>query len=104
MAKEVEFVCCNKTAPDATKPGDQHALMVSLSSVPGLHVYRQDFGDQQSLAAIIKHDAPKHTMQTIGNLANRHGVKIDMVSDVDEQHIDNVVNRGLEGITHYFNT
>ena len=78
--------------------------MSSLSSIPGLHVYRQDFGDQSSLAAIIKHDAPSHTMGTVKSLAKRHGVGIDMINDVDEHHVDNVVTRDLQGITHYFNT
>lgn len=82
--------------------------MRSLSSVPGLHVYRQDWGHldegQVSLAAIIKHDAPKHTMQTIQSLAKRHGVPIDMVNEVDEGHVDRVATREIEGITHYFNT
>lgn len=104
MAKEVEFVCCNSSAPNATNPESQHALMNALSSVPGLHVYRQDFGDQQSLAAIVKHDAPKHTIKTISSLAKRHGVAIDMVNDVDERHIDRVVQRDLEGITHHYST
>jgi hypothetical protein len=104
MAKEVEFTCCNRSFPNATQPEQQKALMNALSSVPGLHVYRQDFGDQQSLAAIIKHDAPKHTMRTINSLARRHGVDIDMVNDVDESHIDNVVSRNLEGITHHYST
>jgi hypothetical protein len=104
MAKEIEFVCCNPDYPNATKSTNQHALMNSLSSVPGLHVYRQDFGDQQSLAAIVKHDAPKHTMRTVISLAKRHGVNVDMVNDVDDKHIDNVVNRDLEGITHHYST
>ena len=104
MAKEIEFVCCNPDYPTATKPESQHALMNALSSVPGLHVYRQDFGDQQSLAAIVKHDAPQHTMRTINSLAKRHGVSVDMVNDVDDKHIDNVVNRDLEGITHHYST
>jgi hypothetical protein len=104
MAKEIEFVCCNPDYPNATKATSQHALMNSLSSVPGLHVYRQDFGDQQSLAAIVKHDAPKHTMRTVTSLAKRHGVNVDMVNDVDDKHIDNVVNRDLEGITHHYST
>jgi hypothetical protein len=102
--KEVEFVCSNPSFEDSTPPHKQEALMHSLSSVPGLHVYRQDFGDQTSLAAIVKHDAPSHTMQTIQSLAKRHGVSIDMVNDVDESHVDNVVTHDLEGITHYFNT
>lgn len=102
--KEVEFVCCNPSFKDATPPHKQEALMNSLSSVPGLHVYRQDFGDQTSLAAIVKPDAPKHTMQTIQSLSKRHGVPIDMVNEVDDRHVDNVVTRDLEGITHYFST
>lgn len=104
MPKEIEFVCCNPEFNNATSPERQHSLMNALSSVPGLHVYRQDFGDQQSLAAIVKHDAPKHTMRTVTSLAKRHGVKVDMVNDVDEKHVDNVVSRGLEGITHHYST
>lgn len=104
MPKEIEFVCSNPAFEDSTPPHKQEALLNSLSSVPGLHVYRQDFDGQASLAAILKHDAPKHTMQTIKSLAKRHGVGIDMINDVDDQHVDNVVTRDLEGITHYFNT
>lgn len=104
MATEIEFACCNKDFSGATQPEQQASLMKALSSVPGLHVYRQDFGDQQSLAAIVKHDAPKHTIKTISSLAKRHGVAIDMVNDVDERHIDRVVQRDLEGITHHYST
>jgi hypothetical protein len=104
MAKEIEFVCSNAEFKNATSPESQHSLMTALSSVPGLHVYRQDFGDQQSLAAIVKHDAPKHTMRTVTSLAKRHGVNVDMVNDVDDKHVDNVVNRDLEGITHHYST
>ena len=104
MAKEIEFQCVNPAFKNSTTPQSQKALMESLSSVPGLHVYRQDFGDQQSLAAIIKNDAPAHTAQTVAKLAKRHEVGIDLVNDVDESHIDNVVRRDLEGITHYYST
>ena len=104
MPKEVEFVCCNPSVPDATSPKKQRLLMNSLSSIPGLHVYRQDFGNQQSLAAIIKYDAPKDTIRTIKTLAKRHGVAIDTVNDVTESFVDSVVRKDLEGITHYYST
>lgn len=104
--KEIEFVCCNPKFDDATRPESQIALMNSLRSVPGLHVYREDWGDgQTSLAAIMGESAPKHAHQTIKSLAKRHGVKIDLVQDTHPDKVEWLESGGTgTDVTHYFRT
>lgn len=103
MPREIEFVCCNPAFDDATSPSAQEGLMNALSTVPGVVTYRQDWGEgQTSLAAIIKHSAPKHAHQTVKRLAKRHGVAIDLTEDVPESRLDDLYAGQLENVTHVF--
>lgn len=91
---EIEFVCVNSDSDTATPPHKQEALWEALKTVPGLHVYRQDFSDEhhteRSMAAIIRPDAPQHTRQTIHSLAKRHGVKVDLEQPREVRHLEDM--------------
>lgn len=89
---EIEFMCVNSDFDNATPPHKQEALWEALKTVPGLHVYRQDFSDdkhmERSMAAIIRPEAPKHTRQTIHALAKRHGVGVDLEQPKEVRHVE----------------
>jgi hypothetical protein len=77
----LEFVCVNSDYHAGTPPHKQEALFEALKTVPGIHIARDDFSDddhtERSMKVIFRPDAPKHASQTVRALARRHGVAID---------------------------
>lgn len=98
-ALEIEFVCVNDSFPDATKQEQQDELFASLREVPGVLVYRQDFGEHNSMAVIVRDE---DAVPEIKRLAQENGVAIDMYSDVSERFIDSIYNNTLEGLVDWY--
>ena len=98
-ALEIEFVCVNDSFPDATKQEQQDELFASLREVPGVLVYRQDFGEHNSMAVIVRDE---DSIPEIKRLAQENGVAIDMYSDVSERFIDSIYNNTLEGFVDWY--
>lgn len=103
-AYEIEFVCVNPNFCDATDQKKQDALFDALKSVPGIIVYKQDFDEHNSMAAIIKDEDDKLAPAKIQQLAKQHGVGIDLENDVSQSMIDDIVTNRLEGLTDYYDT
>jgi GNAT superfamily N-acetyltransferase len=97
-ATEIEFVCVNDAFDDATKQEQQDELFDALRDVQGILVYRQDFGEHNSMAAIIQDES---AIPEVERLAKENGVKIDMYNDVSERFIDSIYTGELEGLVDW---
>ena len=103
-ATEIEFVCVNASFCDATDQKSQDALYQALKSVPGIIVYRQDFSEHNSMAAILKQGATKQTARQIATLAKKHNVGIDLENDVSNSFIDEIYNGTADGLIDFYDT
>jgi len=98
-ALEIEFVCVNDSFPDATKQEQQDGLFGALLAIPDAIVYRQDFGEHNSMAIIVRDE---DAIQEIKRLAQENGIAIDMYNDVSEKFIDSIYNNTLEGLVDWY--
>ena len=98
-ALEVEFVCVNDSFPDATKQEQQDELFAALREVPGALVYRQDFGEHNSMAVIVRDE---DAIPEIKRLAQENSIAIDMYNEVSERFIDSIYNNTLEGLVDWY--
>ena len=98
-ALEIEFVCVNDSFPDATKQEQQDELFAALREVPGALVYRQDFGEHNSMAVIVRDE---DAIPEIKRLAQENSIAIDMYNEVSERFIDSIYNNTLEGLVDWY--
>ena len=98
-ALEIEFVCVNDSFPDATKQEQQDGLFGALLAIPDAIVYRQDFGEHNSMAIIVRDE---DTIPEIKQMAQKNGIAIDMYNDVSEKFIDSIYNNTLEGLVDWY--
>ena len=98
-ALEIEFVCVNDSFPDATRQEKQDELFNSLREVPGILVYRQDFGEHNSMAVIVRDES---SIPEIKRLAQENDIQIDLYKDVSERFIDSIYTNELEGLVDWY--
>ncbi len=98
-ALEIEFVCVNDSHLDATKQGQQDELFAALREVPDVLVYRQDFGEHNSMAVIVRDE---DAIPEIKRLAQEGNITIDLYNDVSERFIDSIYNNRLEGLVDWY--
>lgn len=98
-AMEIEFVCVNDSFPDATKQEQQDELFDALRQVPKVLVYRQDFGEHNSMAVIVRDE---DAIPAIKRLAQENNIAIDLYNDVSERFIDSIYNNTLEGLVDWY--
>ena len=101
---EIEFVCVNPNFCDATEQKNQDKLFQALRSVPGIIVYKQDFDEHNSMAAIIKDEADTDAPKLIQKLSQQYKVAIDLENDVSQGMMNDIVSGRLEGLTDYYDT
>ena len=101
---EIEFVCVNPNFCDATEQKNQDRLFQALRAVPGIIVYKQDFDEHNSMAAIIKDEADTDAPKLIQKIAQQHKVAIDLENDVSQSMMDDIITGRLEGLTDYYDT
>ena len=101
---ELEFVCVNPDFCDATEQKNQDSLFQALKAVPGVIVYKQDFDEHNSMAAIIKDEADKDAPKLIKRLAQQNKVAIDLKNNVNQRRMDDIITGRLEGLTDYYDT
>ena len=101
---EIEFVCVNPKFCDATEQKNQDRLFQALRAVPGIIVYKQDFDEHNSMAAIIKDEADTDAPKLIQKIAQQHKVAIDLENDVSQSMMDDIITGRLEGLTDYYDT
>lgn len=96
---EVEFVCVNDSFPDATKQEQQDELFDALREVPNIVVYKQDFGEHNSMAAIVFDDTD---IFEIEDIAVENGVAVDEIQSVPRSRVDDIYDNRLEGLTDWY--
>jgi len=101
---EIEFVCVNPNFCDATEQKNQDRLFQALRAVPGIIVYKQDFDEHNSMAAIVKDEADTDAPKLIQKIAQQHKVAIDLENDVSQSMMDDIITGRLEGLTDYYDT
>ena len=101
---EIEFVCVNPKFCDATEQKNQDRLFQALRAVPGIIVYKQDFDEHNSMAAIVKDEADTDAPKLIQKIAQQHKVAIDLENDVSQSMMDDIITGRLEGLTDYYDT
>ena len=97
--KEVEFVCVNDQFDNVTSQDSQNALYNALRSIPDIIAYKQDFGEHNSMA-VITHD--EEDLNSIKQLAQQHGVKIDLINDISSRFVNSIYDNELEGLTDWY--
>lgn len=103
-AKEIEFVCVNPSHSNATIQDNQDKLYELLKQVPGIVVYRQDFGEHNSMAAILKSTATAGTTAKITALAKQADVEVDLNQEVSDQFVDSIYTGTLENLVDFYDT
>ena len=101
---EIEFVCVNPNFCDATEQKNQDRLFQALRAVPGIIVYKQDFDEHNSMAAIIKDEEDTDAPKLIQKIAQQYKVAIDLENDVSQSMMDDIITGRLEGLTDYYDT
>ena len=101
---EIEFVCVNPNFCDATEQKNQDKLFQALRAVPGIIVYKQDFDEHNSMAAIVKDEEDTDAPALIKKLAQQNKVGIDLENDVSQGMMDDIITGRLEGLTDYYDT
>ena len=87
-----------------TDQKSQDALYQALKSIPGIIIYRQDFDEHNSMAAILKQGATKETARQIATLAKKHNVGIDLENDVTNNFIDEIYKGTADGLIDFYDT
>lgn len=96
--KEIEFVCHNDEFPSSTPEKNQMNLYNDLKKlIPSVHPYIQDFSEsghkQTSLAVIILDKENESSwISKIKSLAEKHGVKIDLMTDLNDKQVDDRIS------------
>jgi hypothetical protein len=105
--KEVEFVCVNSNFNDYTKKEDQDKLFENLKKIKKLIVYRQNFKNRDSLAAIINTKSKKEMlliMREIKKCAEDNNVLVDFIQEVSSDFILAIKNESLENLNDFYKT
>jgi len=103
-AKEIEFVCVNPSHSNATIQDNQDKLYELLKQVPGIIVYRQDFGIHNSMAAILKTTALPGTTAKIKALAKQTDVDVDLSQEIGDRAIDSIYTGTMDNLIDFYDT
>lgn len=101
---EIEFICVNPNHCNATYQEDQNKLFHALKTVPGIIVYRQDFDEHNSMAAILKSDTDQNTVRQIEQLAKKYNVGIDLENEVSDRFIDEIYSGTADGLMDWYDS
>lgn len=96
---EIEFVCANSDYPHLKSILEKHVLLMDkFSNKKNMYPYRQDFsnGDniETSFAVIVTTNVAK---KYVINEAKKVGLRIDIIDYTTESHLEDVINRKMEG-------